>query len=38
MDDGGGGNLPGPPVTILPVPVLSGGHGRRFAGDAPKYA
>ena len=38
IDDGVGGNLPGPPVKIRPVPVLSGGHAVRVAGDTPTYS
>ena len=36
MDYGEGENLQGPLVIIRPVPVLSGGHGIRVAGDTPK--
>ena len=36
MDDGVGGNLLVPPVTIRPVPVLSGRHCGRVAGDTSK--
>ena len=37
MGDGRGKNLPVQPVTIHPVPVLSGRHDRRVAVDTPKY-
>ena len=36
MDDGGGGNLPVPPVTTCPVPILSDRHDISFAGDTPR--